>query len=468
MEIERIKKIIRRLPFFNSEYNRRSVEAIKTVLGEQAFQISQLQELKEMVIRLDSQLSELEESKQYLADVAARQAYMVSQLQQKCEKQEKEISKMALSMRYISEMDENAKPKILQYVTAMRCGDAVGNYIQLINETLNRHGIKCCIYAEGIDPDINNEMVKPASEMPVVNKQDILVIHVTGETRIMEVLDAFRGKIIICYHNITPPHYFEPYDRKAYEFVQKGFNQLKRVASKVQYCVADSSYNKECLLNMGFTGRIDIIPIALNFDEYNKNPDQKVMNLQTEECKTILSVGRIAPNKKIEDILWSFKAYKEMYDKNARLFLVGKYQDEDLYYKKLRAIVKENCIENVFFTGKVSIEELNAYYRIADAYLCLSEHEGFCVPLVEAMYFDVPVLAFSCTAVPDTLGGAGVLLQDKNQEAVAGMLHTIFSQEEYRYGVLEKQRMRLRYFRSKEIEESFYRYMKRVISGNLE
>ena len=158
-----------------------------------------------------------------------------------------------------------------------------------------------------------------------------------------------------------------------------------------------------------------------------------------------LFVGRIAPNKKIEDHIRLAEHYKRYVDAYYRFIFVGRYDVVPRYYSMIRALMAEYRLlnERFIFTGPVPDEELAVYYRHAAVYISLSEHEGFCVPLVEAMAADVPVLAYAAAAVPDTLGGAGVQFAPKDLEYAAELLGALAFDDDLRAPVIAGQRRRL-------------------------
>ena len=141
-----------------------------------------------------------------------------------------------------------------------------------------------------------------------------------------------------------------------------------------------------------------------------------------DERTNVLFVGRMIPNKRIENVIRSFHAYQQRFNPRSRLLLVGSHGGFEKYLTMLHQLVATLGVSDVHFSGHVSNEELTAYYEAADVFLCASEHEGFCVPLVEAMAADVPVLAYAAGAVPETLGGAGLLFAPKDLEVAAEML----------------------------------------------
>jgi glycosyltransferase involved in cell wall biosynthesis len=169
----------------------------------------------------------------------------------------------------------------------------------------------------------------------------------------------------------------------------------------------------------------------------------------------ILFVGRVVPNKRIEDHIRLAEIYKRNIDSYYRFIFVGRHDGLPRYYQQVRALIDRYQMlpERFWFTGPVPDEDLAAFYRWADVYVSLSEHEGFCVPLVEAMAADVPVLAYAAGAVPETLGGAGVLFSPKDLELAAEALGMLVYDKPLRTSVIEGQRRRLDAFSPARIQQ---------------
>ena len=153
----------------------------------------------------------------------------------------------------------------------------------------------------------------------------------------------------------------------------------------------------------------------------------------------VLFVGRIIPNKRIDDLIRSFAVFQKWVRPRSRLLLVGDHRGFERYLDRLQELVRELRLDEVVFTGQVDDDELYAYYRLADVFLCLSEHEGFGVPLQEAMHFGLPVIAYDAGAVRETLRGGGLLLQDKRPEVVADLLDRLTRGGDLRRAVLASQ-----------------------------
>ena len=192
-----------------------------------------------------------------------------------------------------------------------------------------------------------------------------------------------------------------------------------------------------------------------------------MVSRMSDGVKNILFVGRVAPNKCQQDLISMLYAYKKMYSDPVRLILAGNGGGMEKYVARLKCYADNLGLNaDVVFTGQISFPAILAYYSTADCFVCMSEHEGFCVPLAEAMCFDVPILAYSCCAVPGTLGGTGILLQDKDPSVAAAYLHEILNDEALRGKIVEEQRERLKDFSYENVSKLFMEQLESFIGGN--
>ena len=249
---------------------------------------------------------------------------------------------------------------------------------------------------------------------------------------------------------------------------KEGIEGAKNLSDKADYCLADSEFNKQDLEEMGYKCKIDVLPILIPFEDYRREPDKEIVRQYTDDSYTnILFTGRIAPNKCHEDIIAAFYQYHKHYNEKSRLILVGNYEGMGKYYEKLRSYTRQLNIEKeVVFTGHIRFDEILAYYHVADIFLCMSEHEGFCVPLVESMFFNIPIVAYASSAIPDTLGGSGFLLKEKNPLETAGAINYILENDEVKNAILERQQERLKDFDHDVIEKQFLCYLREFIGEN--
>ena len=224
------------------------------------------------------------------------------------------------------------------------------------------------------------------------------------------------------YHNVTPASFFAPYDPALFRLAALARQELATLVGRVDLALGVSEYNRQELEALGFapTG---VLPLAVDTVAHHPaaSDGRRSSEILDDEFVNFLFVGRIAPNKKIEDHIRLAEHYKRYVDAFYRFIFVGRYDAVPRYYATIRALMAEYRLlnERFVFTGPVPDEELAVYYRHAAVYISLSEHEGFCAPLLEAMAADVPVLAYAAAAVPETLGGAGVQFAPKDLEYAA-------------------------------------------------
>lgn len=333
--------------------------------------------------------------------------------------------------------------RIVQIVSSLNFGDAVGNDVIAIQNYLRQKGYVTGIFANNIHAKLPKDIAFYIADIPELNENDVILYHYASEDPLVNFIKKAPCKIVLRYHNVTPPHFFKGYDIGAERNTRKGLRQIKELAPYIDYGIVVSEFNKRDLLEMGYTCPIDVEPILIQFDDYRQQPSEKVMSKYNDGRKNIVFVGRVAPNKKFEDVISAFAAYKNKYESDARLFLVGNYNETDKYYQFLRKHIEKLKVKDVIFPGHIPFNEILAYYSIADLFLCMSEHEGFCVPLVEAMFFRVPILAYSSSAIPSTLGGTGVLVHEKNYAAIADKMQDILLNKEKSENIVEGEQKRL-------------------------
>lgn len=312
--------------------------------------------------------------------------------------------------------------RIVQIVHSVHYGDAVSNEIFTLYEAFKNKGIATEIYAFEVNGNKMNDVVRHISSIPKFSKNDIVIYHFAFLDSLAEIIQKINCVKVLRYHNVTPPHFFEKFNKETMQGASLGLKQIKEMKHNFDYVMADSEFNKKDLLDMGYECPIYVVPILMNFEDYMKKPSEQIINSYSDGVKNILFVGRIAPNKKIEDVISAYDYYHKNIDANTRLFIVGSYNEKDYYYIYLQEHIKALKAQDITFTGHITFEEILGYYHVADAFLCMSEHEGFCVPIVEAMFFKIPIVAYASTAVPDTMGRCGVLLKTKKEaEAAEGL-----------------------------------------------
>ena len=353
--------------------------------------------------------------------------------------------------------------KIFQVLTTLSFGDAVSNDCLAINDLLKERGFKTAICMEHIHDKLRNHPdVMSCGRMPKPKKDDIMLYHLSTGSKLNLLIKDVDCRKFIVYHNTTPPEFFAPYSGKAAQLCFNGLNETEILKDTFEGGFCDSGFNREQLINLGYKCPLTVRPILIPFEDYRKAPDKDIMlemggpnKFNNHKVKNVLFVGRIAPNKKQEDLISMLYAYRQMYKDPIRLILVGNPAGMEKYDTKLRNYAAELGLEDIVFTGHITFPAILAYYRCADAFVSMSEHEGFCVPLVEAMQFDVPVLAYDSCAVPETMGDAGIVFDDKDPALVAAQLHEVLHNNELRSTIIKEQRKRLKYFSYENISEMF-------------
>lgn len=336
--------------------------------------------------------------------------------------------------------------RVHQWVPAAHTGDAIGDSARRVRDLLRGMGHDAEIFALTIDDNLRHD-IRPFSD-PGAKRGDVTIFHYALPSPMSAAFAALPHGRILQYHNVTPARFFAPYAPPLFRLASIAREELAGLASSTDLALGDSAYNRLELDEMGFS-RTGVMPIAVDTDRLTKAPAQPVLEeILDDGLVNFLFVGRIAPNKKIEDHIRLAEQYKRYVDAYYRFIFVGRYDAVPQYYAAIRGLLSEyKMLEDRFiFTGQVPDAELAAYYRASSVYISLSEHEGFCVPFVEAMAMDVPVLAYSAAAVPDTLGGAGVQFAPKDLEYAAELLGMLAFEESPRAEVIAGQRRRLEDF----------------------
>ena len=354
--------------------------------------------------------------------------------------------------------------RIFQLLSTIAYGDAVSNDTVAMEKAIKQMGYQTRIYAESIVPPLDKKTALAISELKDVSNDDIIIFHMSTGSRLNFDVAKYPCRKIVVYHNITPPEYFKNNDERFSDICEYGLKGAKSLADKVDYCLAVSEFNKKDLLNMGYKCPIDVLPIIIPMSDYDKAPDKSVVKKYSDDYVNILFTGRIAPNKKQENLISAFYYYNRLYNKKSRLILAGSFRYDDPYYIRLTEYTKKLGMGGtVIFTGHIKFDQILAYYKTADVFLCMSEHEGFCVPIVEAMKFKVPIIAYGRAAVPETMNHKGMILDDNNPQSVAACIDKMVKDKKLRDYVIEEQNERLEYYSYDNISAMFKEYLSKFI-----
>jgi glycosyltransferase involved in cell wall biosynthesis len=318
------------------------------------------------------------------------------------------------------------KPRVHQVLATLGYGDAIGNEVLGIRRALRAAGYESDIIVETADPRLEDETIDYRDMVGQVSSDDLLIHHFSIGSRASRTAYALPARMALIYHNITPPEYFLGVHEQLVRQCYHGRRELTAYRHRCEIALGDSEFNREELDALGFpnTGVLHVVP---GFTHLDGIPDSRVLDAFDDEYTNILFVGRVIPNKRPDDVIRAFHAYRTLFNPKARLIIAGSYGGFERYLTQLQTLVARLHVPDVHILGQVTNEELTALYDVADLFLCASEHEGFCVPLIEAFHKQVPVLAYAATAVPATMDGGGVLYDDKSPAHVAALMQAILS-----------------------------------------
>ena len=341
------------------------------------------------------------------------------------------------------ETGHQRRPAIHQLSVSAAYGDAIGAEVFTIRDALREAGYESDVFVELVDARMAGE-VRPYQEYREVSHPDnVVLLHFSLGSKVSALVREVDDRVVLIYHNITPAEWFAPYALGIARDCQRGRVELAELADRAVLALGDSEYNRQELEELGFapTG---VLPLIVDLSRLDESPDPMVLDRFDDDRTNLLFVGRCVPNKSIEDLLRAFAYYRRFIDHRSRLIIVGEYRSFILYFDALQQLASDLGLDEVYFTGHVSQAELNAYYRAADCFLCTSEHEGFCVPVFEAMYREIPVVAYSAAAIPYSTGRGVLLLNDKDPAVFAEAVSQVLSDDELRGRLLERQRQALK------------------------
>lgn len=342
-----------------------------------------------------------------------------------------------------------------QVVNTLLPGDATSDDTLLIRRWLRELGLASEIYTLSSHPDLEHEVL--TFSIDTLRNEKAIVFHHTMGSQALEELVAAKVPLILVYHNITPPHFYLDSDPVMADELHRGRMQLEKTRPVTRLALCNSPYTEIELRSVGFENT-GVLPIVLDEFYLDIEVDETLFRSSRQKRPLLLFVGRIAPNKRQEDLIKLLYYYRRI-EPSAHLILVGSTRDSE-YVSWLRNLAENMGLQDaVILTGHVSQQEMVTYYRAADIFISMSEHEGFGKPLIESMYLGVPIMAYASTAVPSTLGGAGVLFREKNFEALAEMVDMAVSDSKLRARLIAGQTRRVQAFLERNVRRQWHAYL---------
>ncbi|MFN8389837.1 MAG: glycosyltransferase [Bdellovibrionota bacterium] len=362
--------------------------------------------------------------------------------------------------------------QVHQFVHTLTYGDAISGEAIAIKRLLRESGITSEIYSLHTHEKLAGENrlwthfstdIQPAL---AAGEQVAVVLHYSIGSPLNALFRDQPGIArALIYHNLTPERFFLNYNARVVADLREGRAELPKLLRSVDVALADSPFNKTELIEFGATSA-EVLPLLIDRKKWSVPANSGIKGvLAGHGGKNILHVGRFAPNKRLEDIIKAFYFYHHKIEKKSRLWLIGSDIDTEIYSFELRSLISELRLKDaVELVGMVADSELRSFYEASDLYLCMSEHEGFCVPIIEAMNFGLPVLAFDSSAVGDTLGDGGLLLQRKSPAEVAEVMNIMLSDQSLRAELISRGKKRVQEFG----EEQFIAQLKKVLISPLQ
>lgn len=359
--------------------------------------------------------------------------------------------------------------KVHQILPELLYGDAIGNQALKLRSLLRARGYESEIYAQHRDRRLSQQSLDIRNYRG--NADNLLIYHYSLASSVTQFVRQLPDRLVVYYHNVTPSAYLTGYNPYLAAQLRRGREELVELHD-APYALAASPYNREEMVALGYND-VDILPYFVYFDELQasaKSPAGReiVKRYGSDGWVNLLFVGRIVLNKRQDDVIRAFNYYHRLINARSRLFLVGSDANAPGYRMELEILVMALGLQDVVhFTGPVGLREgLGGYFDVASAFLCMSEHEGFCVPLLEAMVFDKPVIAYRAAGVPYTLGQAGLMVTEKRHDVVGELLDLVLRDPVLHDRVVRRQKARLADFSSDYIVGRFYSFLDSALNGH--
>ncbi len=311
-----------------------------------------------------------------------------------------------------------------QFLPAFHYGDAVSNTALAIDRFLRSQGIESRLVTLTCDENMREQAILFGDYR--VDPASIKILHFAIPSPLTGFFQDQRCRKVMFFHNITPARFFPSYSDFFVRFVSAGREHLSLLARSFDLAIGVSEYNAGELRALGYAN-VRTFPLIVNLEDYSAPASRPYMELLKNERKNILFVGRVIPNKKIEDLVRVLFFYKKYVSPAIRLIVMGNTQSLPKYFHAVADLAARFYLtaDDLLFTGHLPQDEFLAVYRSADVFLSMSEHEGFCLPLLESCCFGLPVLAYDAGAVAETMDGAGILFRDKDPARVAGLVERV-------------------------------------------
>jgi L-malate glycosyltransferase len=352
--------------------------------------------------------------------------------------------------------------KVNQFVPSVHAEDAVGSTALIMDDLFTSLGFESEIYSLYRDSSLAGKVKVFRKESAPEVDEDINILHFALPSPLTEFFSHCGGSRILIYHNITPPRFFRGFQDELVDFTALGLSEIRSLADESIKPIAYSRFSAEDLRGIGFRDPV-VLPFLLDWRRYRLQENPVLSKMLEDGWTNLLFVGRLVPNKKQDDLIRLLATCRANHaDSRLRLILAGKGREGEKYLHELHRLIHRLSDPPVLFAGRVSPSELVSLYRHSQVFVSMSEHEGFGVPLIEAMHFDLPIVAYASSAVPDTLGGEGILVAHKDFDLTAAIIDRLLSDRQLRDAVIAGQRNRLKAFLPESALPIWEAYFKKI------
>lgn len=324
-----------------------------------------------------------------------------------------------------------------QLVHTLSYGDAISGEVLALKRIFREKGFESEVYSINTHPKYKHETLHYES-FPENFSGKVVLHYSLGSPLNSLYRKLTQAKKFLIYHNLTPSKWFKSVNGRVFADIEDGVKELPELLKMTDTIVCDSHFNAQEISTMGFGSKV--LPLTVDPKKWEVRANPGIAELLRSDAKIhLLHVGRLAPNKCIEDIIKAFYFLHHHVERASKLWLIGIDHDTELYSFGLKRLVRELHLEEaVQFVGRLSDEEVRSFYENSSAFISMSEHEGFCVPLIEAMHFKCPVIAYDGSAISETLADGGILVKNKNPALLAELMFEVSRNTSLRDSLVER------------------------------
>lgn len=346
--------------------------------------------------------------------------------------------------------------RVDQLLSGYADGDAISREARAFRAVFREMGYDSDIFA----PQSNIAERLRGDAFPVDalrgDADSVLLYHFSIASDSTKAFHGFPGRRLLRYHNITPAEFFYGYDDALAGRLLAGRAELKDVVRPADVVLADSEYNASEIREAG-CARVEVMELIADLEEVD--PDEERLARFDDSFGNIMFVGRIVPNKCVEELILAFRWINKAIDPKSRLILVGSERSCPAYFSMLKMLASRLELDNVCFEGFLNEAELASCYCCADVFVTASRHEGYCLPLIEAMRYGIPVVARECGGMPEAMGGAGILFDGLDSRMLGELIAKAMWDNDFAAKVLKSQDLRLDRIRTRDIRAEWSRIL---------